>query len=157
MPGRFILSRAVMPARLSRARPALRPVLAGTVYFALVFALGFLLGTVRTLFVQDAPGSGRLLGVLIELPLMLGASWVLCRYVIHRFSVASAVVARAVMGGLAFSLLLLAELLVGALIFGRTPGEHLALYRDASYALGLAAQAAFALMPMIQLRWGVKR
>ncbi len=132
------------------------PIFPGIVYFALVFALGFLLGTVRTLFVLDAPGAGRLPGVLIELPIMLGASWFLCRYVIRRFAVASTVAARAVMGGLAFALLLLAELLVGALLFGRTPGEHFALYSDASYALGLAAQIAFALMPLIQMRLGEK-
>jgi hypothetical protein len=132
------------------------PILPGVVYFALVFTLGFLLGTVRTLFVRDAPSEGRLLGVLIELPIMVSASWFLCRDTIRRFAVASTVVARAVMGGLAFILLLLAELLVGALFFGRTPGEHVALYRDASYALGLAAQIAFALMPIVQLWFGKK-
>ncbi|MDP2268947.1 MAG: hypothetical protein Q8K46_07230 [Deltaproteobacteria bacterium] len=128
------------------------PVLPGLVYFALVFALGFLLGTVRTLLVQDAPGGGRLLGVLIELPVMLGASWFFSLYVIRRFAVASTVAARAAMGGLALALLLLAEFLLGALLFGRTPVEHFALYREASYALGLGAQLAFALMPLIQLR-----
>ena len=122
--------------------------------FALVFALGFLLGTLRTVFVRDAPTAGRLLGVLIELPIMLTASWFLCRTVIRRFAVAPTIAARAVMGGLAFALLLLAEILVGALLFGRTPGEHFALYREASYALGLGAQIAFALMPLVQMRLG---
>jgi hypothetical protein len=140
--------------RLSPTTSSRAPLLAGVIYFALVFALGFLLGTVRTLFVRDAPGDGRLIGVLIELPIMLGASWFLCRTVIRRCAVASTVAARAVMGGVAFALLLLAELAVGALLFGRTPGEHFALYRDASYALGLAAQMAFACMPLIQLRLG---
>jgi hypothetical protein len=127
------------------------PLLAGAVYFALVFALGFLLGTVRTLFVQDAPSGGRLLGVVIELPIMLAASWFLCRHVVARLRVAPTMPSRAVMGGVAFALLLLAELLVGALLFGRTPAEHVALYREASYALGLAAQIGFALMPVLQL------
>jgi hypothetical protein len=136
----------------SPTKPSGPPILPGLVYFALVFALGFLLGTLRTFFVRDAPSGGRLLGVLIELPIMLSASWFLCRTVIRRFAVAPTVVARAVMGGLAFALLLLAELAVGALLFGRTPSEHFALYREASYALGLAAQIAFALMPLIQLR-----
>ncbi len=133
------------------------PIVPGIVYFALVFALGFLLGIVRTLFVQDAPRGGRILGVLIELPIMLSASWFLCRYVIRRFAVASTVVARSVMGGLALALLLLAELLVGALLFGRTPSEHFVLYRDTSYALGLAAQIVFALMPLVQMRKGAAR
>jgi hypothetical protein len=118
----------------------------------MVFALGFLLGVVRTLFVQEAPSTGRLPGVLIELPIMLVASWFLCRYTVRRFRVAPTVVARATMGGVAFALLLLAEMLVGVLLFGRTPAEQVALYRDTSYAAGLAAQMAFALMPLIQLR-----
>ncbi len=130
------------------------PILAGVAYFALVFALGFLLGTVRTFFVRDAPSGGRLIGVLIELPIMIGASWLLCRHFVRRFAVASTVAARSAMGGLAVALLLLAELAVGAILFGRTPTEHLALYRDASYALGLAAQIVFGLMPLLQLTNG---
>jgi hypothetical protein len=124
--------------------------LAGVAYFALVFALGFALGTVRTFVLQAAPSHGRLLGVLIELPIMLSASWYVCRYVVRRLAVASTVAARATMGGVAFLLLLVAEMLVGALLFGRTPGQHLALYSDPSYALGLAAQLGFALMPLLQ-------
>jgi hypothetical protein len=129
-------------------------IVAGVVYFALVFTLGFALGTVRTLFVQDAPSASRLSGVLIELPIMLAASWFLCRHVVRRFDVAPAVAPRAIMGGVAFALLMLAELLVGALLFSRTPAQHFALYRDTSYAVGLAAQAVFALMPLLQLRRG---
>lgn len=142
-----------MTAHASRKAYA-SPAVAGIAYFAGVFALGFLLGTVRTLFVQNAPGGGRLLGVLIELPIMLGASWFLSLFVVRRFAVAPTVAARAVMGGLAFALLMLAELLVGGLLVGRTPVEHFALYRDPSYALGLAAQVAFALMPVVQMWLG---
>jgi hypothetical protein len=138
----------------SHTTPSGVPILPGIVYFALVFTLGFLLGIVRTFFVRDAPSGGRLLGVLIELPIMVSASWFLCRYVIRRFAVASTVVARAVMGGLAFVLILLAELAVGALLFGRTQSEHFVLYREASYALGLAAQIAFVLIPLIQMGQG---
>lgn len=125
---------------------------AGLTYFALVFALGFLLGTVRTLFVPDAPGQGRLVGVLIELPIMLAASWYLCAYVVRRLEVASTIDARALMGGVAFVLLLIAELMVGTWLFGRSLAEHFALYREPSYALGLVAQIGFALMPLLQLR-----
>jgi hypothetical protein len=68
------------------------------------------------------------------------------------FAVASAVAPRAGMGGVAFALLLLAELLVGTMLSGSAPAEHLALYRDASNAIGLAAQVAFALMPLVQVQ-----
>lgn len=71
----------IVPSPTKSPRTPIRP---GIAYFALVFVLGFLLGTVRTLFVRDAPAAGRLLGVLIELPIMLSASWFLCRYVIRR-------------------------------------------------------------------------
>jgi hypothetical protein len=137
---------------LPRDRSAGSAVAAGAAYFALVFALGFVLGTLRTLFVQDAPGTGRLLGVLIELPIMLGASWYLCRRLVRRFVVAPTLGARAAMGGLAFALLLFAELLIGTMLFGRTPAAHFALYREASHALGLAAQIGFATMPLLQMR-----
>lgn len=128
-------------------------ILAGAVYFALVFALGFLLGVVRTFFVQGSAGNARLVGVLMELPVIVAASWFACRYVVRRYKVAPGLGDRAIMGGIAFVLLLIAELLVGAWLFGRTPGEHFALYAQASYAVGLLAQIGFGLMPLIQRQW----
>lgn len=130
---------------MSRWRTAL---VAGAGYFALVFALGFVLGTVRTIFVGG--GGDRLLGVLIELPIMLAASWLLCAWIVRRFAVAAATGPRLAMGGLAFLLLMLAEMGLGAL-FGRTPAQHLLLYREPSYAIGLLAQILFAAVPLAQL------
>jgi hypothetical protein len=126
--------------------------IAGAAYFALVFALGFVLGTARTLLVPDAAGGMRLLAVLIELPVMLVASWFLCRWVVRRFAVAPTAGARLAMGGVAFALLMAAEMLVGVLLAGRSPAAHLALYSEPSYALGLLAQIGFALMPLLQRR-----
>lgn len=127
---------------------------AGAIYFALVFALGFVLGTVRTLLIHDAAGSARLAAVLVELPIMLAASWLLCRFVVRRFAVAPTVGARLGMGGVAFVLLMVAEMLTGVLLAGRSPAAHFALYREPSYALGLLAQVGFALMPLLRLRFG---
>jgi hypothetical protein len=83
-----------------------------------------------------------------------GCSWFLCHHVIRRFDVAPTIAARAVMGGLAFALLMLAERVGSALLFGRSPIEHFALYTNASGALGVAAQISFALIPLIQMRLG---
>jgi hypothetical protein len=131
-----------------------RSLSAGLAYFGMVFVLGFVLGTVRTLFVADAPGhQARLVGVLIELPIMLAASWFVCGYAVRRFQVAATPAARALMGGVALVLLMLAEVVTGALLFGRSVSEHVALYRDPSYSLGLAAQIGFACMPLLLLRW----
>jgi ABC-type polysaccharide/polyol phosphate export permease len=72
--------------------------------------------------------------------------------VFGRIAVLGTVAAGVTMGLVAFLLLMGAEIAVGAWLFGRTPAGHFALYKDASYALGLATQVAFALMPVIQLR-----
>ena len=46
-------------------------------YFGIIFALGFVLGTIRTLWL--APIVGTVGAVLIELPIMLIASWLVAR------------------------------------------------------------------------------
>lgn len=128
-----------------------RILIAACAYFAMVFATGFVLGAVRSLVIAESPQVGRLTAVLIELPIMLVASWLMCAATIRLFVVPATFSARALMGGLAFLLLLLAEFLVGAVLFGRSASEHISLYREASYALGLLAQIGFGLMPAIRL------
>jgi fucose 4-O-acetylase-like acetyltransferase len=124
---------------------------AGVLYFAMVFALGFIFGTARVLWV--APRVGELPAVLVELPLMLAAAWFICGALLRRFDLAGAR-ERLIMGALAFVLLMLAELLLDLIAFGRSPVEHFADYRKAPDALGLAAQALFAIFPVLRLRGG---
>jgi hypothetical protein len=81
---------------------------------------------------------------------MLSASWYLCRYLMRRLAVARTVADRAAVGGIVFLLLLLAEMLLGALLFGRTPGEHWTLYSELSYALGLAARTNIRVLVLAQ-------
>jgi hypothetical protein len=50
-----------MKAAMSGRGAAGSTAAAGALYFALVFALCFVLGTIRTAFVERAPGAGRLL------------------------------------------------------------------------------------------------
>jgi hypothetical protein len=116
----------------------------GLRYFAGVFAVGFLLGTVRTLWL--APAVGEVAAVGIELPVMIGASWWWCRRLLVRRDLGTG--ARAVMGGSAFTLLMLAELAL-SLAFGRTAGEHLAAMLAPAGLLGLAGQLVFAGLPLI--------
>lgn len=125
-----------------------RPIAAGALYFVGVFALGFLLGTIRVLYV--APRLGEASAVLVELPLMLTASWLLCGLIVTCAGVPASVQVRAVMGTTAFVLLMLGELGVSTLLLGRSAAEHLQTYREASALLGLAAQVAFASFPIIQ-------
>jgi hypothetical protein len=59
-----------------------RALTAATVYFLTLFALGFLLGSIRVLFV--APQIGVLGATLLEVPLMLAAASFLCRWAVGR-------------------------------------------------------------------------
>lgn len=127
-----------------------RSLAAGLAYFAAVFAVGFLLGVGRTLLMQ--PLAGPALAVAIELPIILGFAWFASAAVTRRLRVPAYSAHRLAMGGFAFCLLMLAELATSMLLGGRSVGEHLALYREAQHLLGLAGQAAFALLPWLQGR-----
>jgi hypothetical protein len=127
-------------------RPAIK---AGIAYFATVFLAGFVLGTVRVLFL--IPRMSEAAAVLIELPIMLTLSWVVARWLIARLGVPAVMTARVTMGGLAFALLMIAELGVSVFLLDRSLIEHLNHYTELSALLGLAGQIAFAAIPAAQL------
>lgn len=122
----------------------------GLLYAAVVFAAGFLLGTLRVLVV--GPTVGETAAVLIELPIILAVSWIVCRWVVQRLEVPGDVTARLAMGAVALVALLLAEAAISLTLFGRTFAEFLATYRTTSGQTGLAGQIAFALFPWLQAR-----
>lgn len=127
----------------------MKPVLAGIAYWAMVFALGFVLGTLRVLWL--APALGLVTATLIELPVMLAASWWAARWLLRRFAIRTEGAAL-VMGALAFVLLMAAELVLGVTAFGQTPAQWLAGLAEPQGALGLTGQVVFALMPWIAVR-----
>lgn len=153
MTGRLIEARAAMMD--DRGREPATIVKAAATYVALVFATGFLLGTLRVLLL--APMIGATQAVVIELPLMLAVSWIACGGVLRRFPVAPTPPARIGMGLIAFLLLMMAEVAVSMVGFGRSFADHLANYRETGARLGLAAQIAFALIPLLRLAVGLKR
>ena len=128
----------------------MRPVgKAGLAYWALVFALGFLLGSIRVLVLE--PRLGMLPATLVELPVMLGSSWLVARWLLTRFAIADAKQALA-MGAIAFLLLLGSELLLTLFVFGNSAGEWIASLGTSAGALGLVGQVAFGLFP-----WALSR
>ena len=125
------------------SRPIAR---AGSLYFALIFALGFVLGAVRTLLV--APRYGEPLAVLIELPVMLTASWFVCGWVLRRVPVQASPGPRLAMGAVAFALLMLAEITLSMTAFDRSLAGYFRELTTPHGLIGLAGQLAFALVPL---------
>lgn len=123
----------------------MRAVRAGVLYVALVLALGFLLGVMRNLLLAPAVGETR--AVLLELPVMLLASWVCCRFALSRLSVPAG--DRLLMGGTFLGLLLAAEAALG-LALGSTLQSIVREWQRVPGSLGLAAQLLSAAFPLLQ-------
>ena len=122
---------------------------AAAAYWAAVFALGFVLGTIRVLWL--APLVGLLPATALELPFMLAASWLVAGLVIARFGVARSADALGV-GGIAFALLMMAEGALAVAMMRQTPGEWLAQLGQPHALLGLGGQVVFAAIPWLRAR-----
>ncbi len=118
------------------ARPALA-------YFAIVFAVGAVLGAAREMVVL--PRFGPMGAVMLEAPAMLLACWLAARWAVRRF----AVVARVRMGLIAFALLMVAELAGSVGLRGMTPADWLAHFAQPEGFLALSLFVAFGAMPVI--------
>jgi hypothetical protein len=138
-----------MPGHVTDTRRAL---VASVVYFAVVFAVAFVMGVARTLILAAAPDVPRLVAVLVEAPILVVASWFICRRVAHGLNVPGNPGPRMIMGGAGFAFVLTAEVALSVLAGGRSIAEHFALYADPSHATGLAAQVVFAIIPLVQSR-----
>jgi hypothetical protein len=123
---------------------------AGLLYFVIVFAAGFVLGTLRVIVLL--PLIGEIAAVAFELPVMLVISWLACRRLATQFSVPARIPHRLAMGAAAFGLLMLAEFSLSAFLFNRSAAEYFALFLTASGLLGIGGQIAFGLFPILQLR-----
>lgn len=112
-------------------------------YFGIIFALGFVLGTIRTLWL--APIVGAVGAVLIELPIMLMASWLAAR----RLAAGPRGGKALAMGVLAFILLIMAEATLAVALAGQSLTQWANdLVRTPGW-IGLAGQILFAFMPFL--------
>jgi len=132
-----------------RMQAAGRVMRAAGSYWGAIFALGFVLGTVRVLWI--APAVGLLAATALELPVMLGASWIASGWLVRRFAFARLGEALAA-GALAFALLMAAECALAGVATGQSPAQWLAEFAAPHAALGLAGQVVFALMPWWRAR-----
>ncbi len=122
---------------------------AGAAYFAAVFAVGFILGAGRVMMLE--PALGPVFAVLLELPIMLTASWLLCAWFIRQFRIQATFYARFFMGLTAFILLMAAEFALAHYGFGRSGADQLQALATPSGAFGLTGQILFALFPLMQI------
>lgn len=123
---------------------------AGATYFATVFLVGFAAGMMRVVVFE--PEVGPLLAVALELPVMLAASWFACATLIQWFAVDTSFGDRALMGAVAFVLLVLAELGLSVAAGGST-ADFFLRFTESPGQLGLIGQIIFALFPLIQGAW----
>ena len=123
---------------------------AGVLYFALVFGAGFVLGTIRTLWV--VPRVGTRTAELIEMPIMLAVTIVAARWTVLRLSVPLMWSARLEMGCIALVLMLIAEFGFVLWIRGLSIKEYFATRDPVSGTVYYAMLAVFAIMPLLVAR-----
>lgn len=131
------------PVWLSDLRRAL---IAGAVYFLALFGLGFVLGTIRVLIL--VPYVGELIATAAELPIMLGASFFVCRWVLGRWRVSPTPSIRWMMAIWFLGLLLGFETLLGLTFFGRSISQQWVALLTFAGLLGLSAQILAGLLPV---------
>jgi phosphoglycerol transferase MdoB-like AlkP superfamily enzyme len=118
----------------------LQPALA---YFLPVFAAAFAFGALRVTLI--APEIGALAAVALEVPLILGLSWLVAGRVLRRWPQTRP---RALaLGALAFLILMAAEFALAFALSGQTPAAYAATFATAPGALGLLGQIGFGLIP----------
>jgi hypothetical protein len=119
----------------------------GTVYFALVFGAGFVLGSVRVPFL--VPRFGVRLAELFEMPAMFVVILFAARYVLERFALPRSVPVRLGVGLVALCLLAAAELMFAFLLQGQPIGQYIASRDPVSGSVYAAMLVLFALMPLL--------
>lgn len=122
------------------ARPAL-------FHVGVVFALAFCLGAMRVTWI--APKLGAVRAVLVEVPLVLAISWITAGAALRRWPLRTRG-DRAVMGAMAFVVLMALELALGGFGFGRSLTEMLREMGTPAGLIGLAGQIGFGLIPLVR-------
>jgi len=119
---------------------------AGLSYALGVFAVGFLFGTVRVLLVEPALGTAA--AVAVEVPLMLGVSWLVAKVVLRRIPVERLLAPRLAMATVALLVLVLLETGLG-LAFGTSLQAQVEAYLTLRGLLTLIGQLGFALIALL--------
>ncbi len=123
---------------------------AGVLYFAVVFAIGFVLATIRTVWV--VPRFGTRTAELMEAPVMLAVTILAALWVVRRLALPPAPSSRLAVGFIALGLLLLAELTFVLWLRKVTLAEYVASRDPVAGAVYLVLLGVFAVMPLLVAR-----
>jgi hypothetical protein len=124
-----------------------RALIAASAYFFALFTLGFVLGTIRVIFV--VPRVGELAATIAEVPVMLAAAYFVCCWAIRRWQVPPPVAIRAAMVPWFLTLLFAFEALLGATLFGRSVAEQWVALSTPAGLVGISAQIIAAILPLV--------
>ena len=120
---------------------------AGTLYFALVFGIGFVLGTIRTLWV--VPRVGTRMAELMETPIMLVVTIVAARWTVLRLAVPYTSSTRVGMGRIALILMFIAEFGFVLWVRGLSIRDYVATRDPVSGKVYYLMLAVLAIMPLL--------
>ena len=123
------------------------PLLAGLVYFAIVYAAGFACGILRELLI--VPRLGSLAGILIETPLMLAATVLAARWIVARGPAAYSLADLIWIGAVGFACLMLSEAVFSGLMRGWTITQWFGHFATTDGVISLVMFVLFGLMPLI--------
>jgi len=119
---------------------------AGTLYFALVFAAGFILGTIRTLWV--VPRLGTRWAEVLEAPFMVLISFLAAHWVVRRLSLPPVPRLQLSVGLVGLICMLLAEFTLAVWIRGLALRDYWSQRDPLATGVYFVALALFALMPV---------
>lgn len=116
-------------------------------YFALVFLAGFLLGTIRVLFI--VPAIGPRYAELLEMPIMLAVLVTVARFIVSKADASTTPLSHLAIGVLALCVLLLFEFTLIPWLQGMTIHEVIASKDPLSGSAYAISLVLFTLMPWL--------
>ncbi|MCU0909134.1 MAG: hypothetical protein MUF73_17255 [Rhodobacteraceae bacterium] len=120
----------------------------GAIFGAVMFAVGFALGTIRTALLL--PRLGEAGAILVELPVMLALSWLVAGWLIRRSPVAVRSTGAALtMGAVAVAVLWALELAMVVWLFGVPLAQAPAAFLTPGSRIGLVAQLLMTIFPAL--------
>jgi len=122
----------------------------GLIYFSLVFATGFLLGTIRVLFI--VPEIGERYAELIEMPIMLFAIYLSAKFIVGKMKEGESARTYLYIGMLSLIILLMFEFTVVLGLQGVSIKQYLASRDPVSGTTYVLSLIIFMVMPVLVAR-----